>query len=379
MILIDDVVDILSGYAFDSKLFNDKGNGIPLVRIRDVGKKHSNTFYSGVCKSEYILNDGDFIIGMDGDFRLAEWQGGAALLNQRVCKISPKKDLIEPKYLYYALPKELKKIEDITSFATVKHLSVKKIKSIQITLPSLAEQQKIAAILDAADQLRQKNQQLIEHYTRLGQSLFLEMFGDPMRNPKGWKIKTMKAIGSVSTGNTPPRANPEYYGDHIEWIKTNNINTPHMHLTNAEECLSENGLSIGRSVEKGSLLVTCIAGSKKVIGNVAITNRKVAFNQQINSFTPDMGNILFYYHMFIIGQKYVQSFSTDGMKGMISKSKFESINFICPPIALQNQFAQHIEAIEQQKQSAQASLEKSEALFNSLLQRAFKGELTGKC
>ena len=149
-----------------------------------------------------------------------------------------------------------------------------------------------------------------------------------------------------------------------------------MYLTKAEEYLSQQGLDIGRSVEKGSLLVTCIAGSKKVIGNVAITNRKVAFNQQINSFTPDAANIFFLYYMFIIGQKYIQSFSTNGMKGMINKSKFESIDFIFPPIELQNQFAQHIEKIEQQKHLAQASLEKSETLFNSLLQRAFKGELT---
>lgn len=248
---------------------------------------------------------------------------------------------------------------------------------IKIPLPPLPEQQKIAAILDAADQLRQKDQQLIEHYTRLGQALFLEMFGDPVGNPMGWEKKTLKSIGSVSTGNTPPRATTEYYGTHIEWIKTNNINTPHMYLTKAEEYLSPEGLSIGRSVAKNSLLVTCIAGSKKVIGNVAIADRKVAFNQQINSFTPESGSILFFYYMFITGQKHIQSFSTNGMKGMINKSKFESIDFIYPPITLQNQFAQHIEAIEQQKQSAQASLEKSESLFNSLLQRAFKGELTG--
>ena len=153
--------------------------------------------------------------------------------------------------------------------------------------------QKIAAILDAADKLRQKDQQLIEQYNALSQSLFLDMFGDPVTNPMGWDIKTLKSIGSVSTGNTPPRAKAEYYGEYIEWIKTNNINTPNMYLTKAEEYLSPEGLSVGRSVEKNSLLVTCIAGSKKVIGNVAITDRKVAFNQQINSFTPDKSNIFF--------------------------------------------------------------------------------------
>lgn len=256
------------------------------------------------------------------------------------------------------------------------HLYPKDVARLKIPLPSLAEQQKIAAILDAADSLRQKDRQLIDHYTTLSQSLFLEMFGDPVTNPMGWEKDVLKNIGSVSTGNTPPRANPKFYGNHIEWIKTNNINTPNMHLTLAEEYLSADGLNVGRSVEPNSLLVTCIAGSKHVIGNVAIVDRKVAFNQQINSFSPFSGNILYYYYLCILGKKHIQSFSTNSMKGMISKSKFESIDFICPPIPLQDQFAERIKHIEAQKQQAQVSVEKSEALFNSLLHRAFNGELS---
>ncbi len=247
---------------------------------------------------------------------------------------------------------------------------------IKVPVPPIAEQQKIASILDAADNLRQKDQQLIEKYTALSQSLFLEMFGDPVSNPMGWDKKPLKDVGIVRTGNTPARENLEYFGTHIEWIKTTNINTPSMYLTQSEEYLSEEGLKVGRSVNAGSLLVTCIAGSKSVIGNVSIADRKVAFNQQINSFTPHEGNVLFFYSLFKAGKKHIQSFSTDSMKGMINKSKFESIDFIIPPIELQNQFAERILAIEAQKQLALASLEKSAALFNSLLQRAFKGELT---
>ena len=252
----------------------------------------------------------------------------------------------------------------------------KYLKDTKIPLPPLPEQKKIASILDAADNLRQKDQQLIEKYTALSQSLFLEMFGDPVSNPMGWDKKHLKEVGIVRTGNTPSREIVEYYGTHIEWIKTNNINTPSIYLTSAEEYLSEAGLKVGRCVNAGSILVTCIAGSKSVIGNVAIADRKVAFNQQINSFTPFEANVLFFYSLFKAGKKHIQSFSTDSMKGMINKSKFESIDFIIPPLELQNQFAERIQSIEAQKHLALASLEKSEALFNSLLQRAFKGELT---
>ncbi|MCF8007327.1 MAG: restriction endonuclease subunit S [Methylovulum sp.] len=295
--------------------------------------------------------------------------------NQQITGIKPNSST-DVNYLYYWFRHSKMVIQHFANNAVVPIINNGTLEKIKIPLPPLPEQQKIASILDAADNLRQKDQQLIEKYTALSQSLFLEMFGDPVSNPMGWDKKPLKDVGIVRTGNTPSRENLEYYDAHIEWIKTNNINTPSMYLTPAEEYLSEAGLKVGRCVNAGSILVTCIAGSKSVIGNVAIADRKVAFNQQINSFTPFEGNVLFFYSLFKAGKKHIQSFSTDSMKGMINKSKFESIDFIIPPLELQNQFAERIQSIEAQKQLAIASLEKSEALFNSLLQRAFKGELT---
>ncbi|OED43456.1 hypothetical protein AB833_03735 [Chromatiales bacterium (ex Bugula neritina AB1)] len=281
---------------------------------------------------------------------------------------------LDSKFFYYfCLTYNFLKHNKATTLPSLTKADLLKIK---IPLPPLAEQKKIAAILDAADQLRQKDQQLIDHYTTLSQSLFLEMFGDPMSNPMGWDVRPLKSMGTVSTGNTPSRSNYENYGNDIEWIKTNNVNTPDMYLTKAEEYLSEAGLRVGRTVEPGSLLVTCIAGSKKVIGNVAIADRKVAFNQQINSFTPRDGNIYFFYYVFIVAKEYIQSFSTNGMKGMINKSKFQSMEFIFPPKEEQHRFGNATREIEQQKKLAQMNFGKSDELFNSLLQKAFKGELT---
>lgn len=260
--------------------------------------------------------------------------------------------------------------------ATRGKLTKTSLNSILIPLPPLETQKKIAAILDEADKLRQLNKQLIAKYEQLTQSLFLDMFGDPVMNPKGWEKNILGKLGRVQTGNTPPRSEIKYYDDSfIEWIKTDNINTPNKLLTKAEEYLSKEGLSKGRFVEKNSILMTCIAGSRKVIGNVALTDRKVAFNQQINAFTPIDGNVNFYYNLFKVGKHHIQNFCTTGMKGIITKGKFETIDFPIPPIHLQNQFAERVQAIEAQKTQAQAALAKSEALFNSLLQEAFTREL----
>lgn len=114
-------------------------------------------------------------------------------------------------------------------------------------------------------------------------SKFIEMFGDPVTNPMGWIKCRLDEECSIITGNTPSRAETKYYGEYIEWIKSDNINTSSSYLTKAEEYLSESGLSKCRYVEKDSILMTCIAGSIGCIGNIAITNRKVSFNQQINA------------------------------------------------------------------------------------------------
>ncbi|WP_376751755.1 restriction endonuclease subunit S [Stutzerimonas nitrititolerans] len=187
-------MDILSGFAFKSENFNDRGEGLPLVRIRDVVPGVSDTYYSGEYSSEFLLSDGDLLIGMDGDFNRARWSGGRALLNQRVCKITAKCESLDQGYLYHFLPKALDKIHAETPAVTVKHLSVKGIRAIEIPLPPLPEQKRIAAILDKADTIRRKRQQAIQLADDFLRAVFLDMFGDPVTNPKGWQTFTLAEV-----------------------------------------------------------------------------------------------------------------------------------------------------------------------------------------
>ncbi|EOM0922625.1 restriction endonuclease subunit S, partial [Escherichia coli] len=131
----------------------------------------------------------DLLVGMDGDFNREYWKGTDALLNQRVCKITPNPETLDKNFLYHFLQKELDKIHATTDVVTVKHLSVKKIQDIKIRLPSLKEQKRIAAILDKADAIRQKREQAIKLADDFLRAKFLEMFGTPANNihrfPKG--------------------------------------------------------------------------------------------------------------------------------------------------------------------------------------------------
>jgi type I restriction enzyme S subunit len=247
---------------------------------------------------------------------------------------------------------------------------------IEIPLPPLAQQKRIAGILDAADALRAKRRQALAQLDTLLQATFLDLFGDPVINPKGWEKLRISDVAEVVTGSTPSRKQPKFYGDVIEWIKSDNINDPSFYLTKAEEGLSNEGMKVARSAPPGSVLVTCIAGSPSCIGNAAIADRRVAFNQQINAMIPNgKVNVFFAFTLFWVAPNLIQKASTNSMKGMVSKSAFSDILVPVPPIAIQERFAAIFEAVERQKRRYTSHLADLDTLFASLQSRAFRGEL----
>lgn len=146
-IRLREIASVLNGFAFKSSQFT-KNNGMPLVRIRDVGRNSTETNYVGDFDHRYIVEPGDLLIGMDGDFNCARWRGPRGLLNQRVCKVTLHSDRYLPRLLDYALPGYLKAINDATSSVTVKHLSSRTVEDIPLPFPPLCEQEEIVAELD---------------------------------------------------------------------------------------------------------------------------------------------------------------------------------------------------------------------------------------
>ena len=172
---LTDLCNIQYGYAFDSESFTDDESYMPLVRIRDVKRGFSETYYSGVYPKEYILHKGDLLIGMDGEFNIARWKSRDALLNQRVCKVSAKAGACE-EYLRFALSRELKAIENRTSFVTVKHLSAKELNKLELNVPELSEQERIADTLDKIETIIEARQKELHKLDELIKARFVELF-----------------------------------------------------------------------------------------------------------------------------------------------------------------------------------------------------------
>lgn len=255
--------------------------------------------------------------------------------------------------------------------AIVRKLTQKELNELEIVLPSKDEQRKIADKIDKVQNIIEIKMKQVEKLNELIKSQFVEMFGDPILNEKNWIKVPLGKECNIITGNTPSRNKKEYYGDFIEWIKSDNINTPSNYITQAEEYLSEEGESVGRTIKEDSILMTCIAGSIGCIGNVAMTDRKVAFNQQINGIETLKHNTIFMYVQFLLSKKYIQSTVNMSLKGILSKGKLAELEFIFPPIDLQNQFAEIVKQIDKQKLEIQKSLEEMQTLKNGLINKHF--------
>jgi type I restriction enzyme, S subunit len=146
-VALSDVASILNGFPFPSSSFTPN-EGIPLLRIRDVLATETEAYYKGEFDAKYLVKPGELLIGMDGDFNCALWKGLPALLNQRVCKVTPDEDFYDRKLLVYALPAYLSAINADTSSVTVKHLSSNTIADIPLPLPPLNEQRRIVAEIE---------------------------------------------------------------------------------------------------------------------------------------------------------------------------------------------------------------------------------------
>lgn len=144
---LSEILEVFHGYAFESSFFNVEGQGIPLIRIRDVNTGFSHTYYSGTYDEKYLVNDGDLLIGMDGDFRINRWSHGPALLNQRVCRLQNLRGVLDT-WIFHVMHLELEKIQEHSNSGTVDHLSSRQIGEILIPIPPIAVQEEIVSVLN---------------------------------------------------------------------------------------------------------------------------------------------------------------------------------------------------------------------------------------
>ena len=174
---IGDEINFLGGFPFSSSKFNEEGVGVPLIRIRDLLKSSQETYFSGLYSNTYLINEGDVLIGMDGDFHIVKWKNSPSLLNQRILKVSGKKSgEIDIDFLFYYLKPFLLDVHNKTAATTVKHLSTFDVSREVDLFPPLPQQQKIAKILSTVDNVIEQTESTIAKYQAIKQGLMHDLF-----------------------------------------------------------------------------------------------------------------------------------------------------------------------------------------------------------
>ena len=377
---LGDVCEILNGYAFKSDKYVD--SGIRVIRITNVQKgfieDNSPAFYPITEKEnikDYELYENDLLISLTGNVgRVAQLSKEMlpAALNQRVGCIRIKDNNLLISYLFTYLNSDKFESDCVFSARGIaqKNMSTEWLKKYLIPLPSIEEQKKMALELEKCSKLISKYQKQLLNFDTLIKSRFIEMFGDPVLNEKGWEMRTLPELGEFGRGVSKhrPRNAPELLGGKYPLIQTGDVANANLYITNYESTYSEEGLKQSKMWKAGTLCITIAA----TIAKTAILTFDSCFPDSVVGFTPNENtNSLYINYWFTFFQKILEEQAPAVAQKNINLQVLSELKIITPPIELQNDFASFVQQIDKSKFAVQKSLKKAETLYKSLMQEYF--------
>ncbi|MEP1306529.1 MAG: restriction endonuclease subunit S [Balneola sp.] len=254
--------------------------------------------------------------------------------------------------------------------ATLPSFNATKLKALKIPLPTLSEQKAIVAKLDRAQRLIDIDKAMLAKYDQLIQSVFLEMFGDPVTNEKRWDRKPMKEIGELKSGGTPSRTNKEFFTGDIDWYTTGELES--MYLGEAEEKITESAIekSSAKIFEKDSLLIGMYDTSAFKLG---ILTGPGSSNQASANIKLDDGicNVEWLYYCLKIIRPSILHERRGIRQKNLNLGFLKKLKIIMPPLEKQLQFTESLNRILTEKKIMELSSKKSQELFSSLVQEVF--------
>ena len=266
MIRLGDVATYINGYAFKPE---DRGEvGLPIIRIQDLtGNSYDLGFYNGEYPRKIEIDNGDILISWSASLGVYVWNRGKALLNQHIFKVAFDKVDIDKNYFVYAVRHKLDDMERKTHGATMKHIVKKDFDATLIPYPSLSKQVEIATTLDKLSKIIKVRQQELQLMDDLIRARFVEMFGDPIKNPKGWEVVT---IGDIATEVKYGTSKPAVEGGKYPYLRMNNLTSDgHLDLNDLKYIDIPNDEIEKCVVRKGDVLFNR-TNSIELVGKTAV-------------------------------------------------------------------------------------------------------------
>ncbi len=411
---LGEVATILNGFAFKSTQFVTLG-GKPLIRIRDIFKEQTAVRYLGDYDDRYLVRPDELLVGMDGDFNCTRWRGSEALLNQRVCKITPDAEQVDLDFLTYVLPGYLRAIHDFTSSTTVTHLSSRDIAQIPIPLPRLSEQRALARVFGHANAKRESSSRHLKAARRAAdrfrqavlaaacsgrltagwrdananvrasadlRASVVEPSAEVEREevPSTWTRVEVGSIGDVELGGTPSRKTPSYWAGGVPWVSSGEV--ANSRITKTRETISSSGLanSSAKLYPPGTVLIAMI-GEGKTRGQSAILDIEACTNQNAAAIIPDRRFVSpeYLWRWALAQYEVARAVGRGGNQPALNKQKVRELLIAVPPLAEQAEIVRRVDklltladGISLRVEAASRRVERSS---EAVLAKACRGEL----
>lgn len=365
----------------------DADDGLNWISIKDasnsdkyIEKTKLKIKPEGLSKTRQV-KPGDFLLTNSMSFGRPYIMKTTGCIHDGWLVLSGNPEKVDSDYFYHLLGSDLlkRRFSALAAGAVVKNLNIDLVKGVEIPLPPLPEQKRIAAILDKADAIRRKRQQAIQLADDFLRAVFLDMFGDPVTNPKGFPVGTIRDL--VDTANYGSSAKASETEGEFPMLRMGNIT-----YSGAIDFSGLKYVDLSKNeqpkylVGKGDLLFNR-TNSKELVGKTAVYDRddvaaiagylvRVRMNEKGNSYY--VSGYLNSTH----GKSTLQSMckSIVGMAN-INAQEMQNIQILLPPIEIQNKYAAIFQATKQRLRSQSQSEGNLADLFSALSQKAFRGEL----
>ncbi|MEZ9530398.1 restriction endonuclease subunit S [Vibrio sp. 10N.286.51.F4] len=381
MVELGSIANFINGFAFKPEHWEEDGK--PIIRIQNLTDSSKSFNYSSMdIPEKYHVVKGDLLVSWSATLDVFEWRREDALLNQHIFKVEPNFAKVNKDYLRYALRDAISAMLKFTRGSTMKHVNRGDFLGTKIPLPPLETQKQIAEVLEKADQLRKDCQQMEQELNSLAQSVFIDMFGDPVTNPKGWDLAVLSDVVKNIQGGKSPKCDSRPAGAN-EWgvLKLSAV-TGGFYKPNQNKAILEGTLpNSDIELKQGDLLFTR-KNTYELVGACAYVRE-----------TPDrlmLPDLIFRFHMpeklkiyfwgllnntsFKLKVRALASGAAGSMPN-IAKSKLNMLELPLPSEKAVLSYTNAIQEIWEQQITLKQLLSSYQEQFDVLMQKAFKGEL----
>lgn len=379
---LEDVCNIQIGKTPRREVREYWGKGYSWVSISDMKSSIITTTKEEITESAIkdcgckLIPKGTILMSFKLSIGKLAFAGKDLYTNEAIVGLEIKdKKLLHTDYLLYVL--KIIPLVGSNNAAMGATLNKESLKILQLPIPSLSDQLHIANLLSKAENLITQRKQSIALLDEYLKSTFLEMFGDPVRNEKGWEIERLDKIAKLQRGRFSPRPrnDPSYFNGKYPFIQTGDISKSGNRLNSFTQTLNEKGIKVSKEFKKGTIVIAIVGAT---IGATAILEIDVYATDSIIGIIvkKEFTNNLFLEFTMQLWKPILLKNAPEAARANINLEILGKLGIIMPPHELQTQFAQIVEKTEVLKAHYQSSLQELKNLYGSISQRAFLGELT---